>query len=630
MRKHSRHGGALLLCIIVTLVILGISGAFLSFSSINSRKTATDMFGLQALYIAESGAALYISRLNAATPPAPATLSNGQAVTLSGGTFAYPAAGLVDYGSNGVDDDNLNGPDDDYEKNFVRFEVDGTFSGVTRRLEILLSRAAGGVFWNAVFAGNSSGSAYSLQFNSGVSGSGDVIKGDVYSGGDVWAQGNAQLLNEVGQTTGSTVMYAGNNIGGPTGPTYKQGTQSDLDLSRNAQNRSKWEEYALQNRIANSAGVGRNLVDGSTQSVSYFDVAWDLQQMGSTASGANNGGAQSDQASGSNGGLGRANAQINNRNEPSHIFRKDPTQPSSNNDRTTNYAFVDTAKSDYYIEDPTNTGVKDISNLGYAINGDTTASSVNISPNGNNAVYFVDGNLWVSHDSLKSYQWAKPAGMGDMKVTIVVKGNVNFTDNLVYANYQSDSDALAILAIKDDARLNTTSANFLDASAILPGTNLTVAEFVTKFNERALTAGNDTTGARKIADLDINTPAGRERAASEFNRANGSGNIFYGDPGSGTVEYFESFMYAENNFYATNLDSTTASGGTQRVEIFGNMTAGNHVSIMRDSSKVGYIPLMVSFDDRIRTPGAVKPPALPTTPGFGSGDWLIASWKQIP
>ena len=52
MKNLAQRGGALLLCIIVTLVILGISGAFLSFSSINSRKTATDMFALQALYIA--------------------------------------------------------------------------------------------------------------------------------------------------------------------------------------------------------------------------------------------------------------------------------------------------------------------------------------------------------------------------------------------------------------------------------------------------------------------------------------------------------------------------------------------------------------------------------------------------
>ncbi len=629
MRRNSRRGGALLLCIIVTLVILGISGAFLSFSSINSRKTANDMFGLQALYIAESGAALYIHQINAkpatGSPPTPGSLANGQTVPMSGGDFVYPAAGFVDYGNNGVDDDNLNGADDDYERNFLRFQVDGTYSGVTRRLEILLSRSAGGVFWNAVFAGNSSGSAYSLLFNGGSSG-GDVIKGDVYSGGDVWAQGNAQLLNESGQTSGSTVMYAGSNLGGPSGPTYKQGTQSDLDIRRNGSGQTTWEELAIQHRLANTAGVGRSDLTG----VSYFDVAWDLANMGSTANGANNGGAQSDQSSGSNQGLGRAAAQINHRNEPSHIFRKDPTQPNRDSDRTVNYAYVDTAKPDYYIEDPTHSGLNDISNLGYGVNGDTRASGVYLSPNGNNAVYFVDGNLWVSHDWLKTYQWVKPPGVGDMKITIVVKGNVNFTDNLVYPTYQSDTDALAILAVKDDARFNATAANFANGSSTLPGTTLTVDQFVTQFNARAAQAGNDTVGQRKIPDLNINTPAGMERAASEFNRAYGSGNVFYGDPGSGTVEYFESFMYAENNFYATNLDSTQASGGTQRVEIFGNMTAGNHVSIMRDTSKAGYIPLMVGFDDRIKQPSGVKPPALPSTPGFGSGDWLIASWKQIP
>jgi hypothetical protein len=222
-----------------------------------------------------------------------------------------------------------------------------------------------------------------------------------------------------------------------------------------------------------------------------------------------------------------------------------------------------------------------------------------------------------------------------MKVTIVVKGNVNFTDNLVYSSQKSPNDALAILSIKDDSRPNAVAGNFSSATATLPGTSLTVTQFVNDFNARARNAGTDTSGNPKIPALDINKLVGgdvaeRARAASEFNRAYGSGNVFYGDPGSGTVEYFEAFMYAENNFYATNLDSTQASGGTQRVEIFGNMTAGNHVSIMRDTTKAGYIPLRVSFDDRIRNPNGVKPPALPSTPGFGNGDWLIASWKQIP
>ena len=69
-----------------------------------------------------------------------------------------------------------------------------------------------------------------------------------------------------------------------------------------------------------------------------------------------------------------------------------------------------------------------------------------------------------------------------------------------------------------------------------------------------------------------------------------------------------SFMFAENNFYTTNLDTTKASGGTQKIEIYGNMTAGNHVKMPRNQT-AGYVPLNVTFDTLIQAGGG--PPDLP-------------------
>src|SRR5678816_1281788 len=89
---------------------------------------------------------------------------------------------------------------------------------------------------------------------------------------------------------------------------------------------------------------------------------------------------------------------------------------------------------------------------------------------------------------------------------------------------------------------------------------------------------------------------------------------------------FEAFMYAKNNFYATNLDTTTASGGTTKMEIFGNMTAGNQVNINRSTKTAGYIPLNVTFDPVIM--GGNPPPGLPQTPTLPGADWRILSWKQ--
>ena len=60
---RSDRGSALLLCIIILIVLVGLSGAYLSFSIINTKKTNEDVFALQALYIAESGASILFHEL---------------------------------------------------------------------------------------------------------------------------------------------------------------------------------------------------------------------------------------------------------------------------------------------------------------------------------------------------------------------------------------------------------------------------------------------------------------------------------------------------------------------------------------------------------------------------------------
>jgi len=52
-RNTSERGSALLLVVIVTLILVGISGAYMSFSYINTRKTEKDVSAVQALFIAE-------------------------------------------------------------------------------------------------------------------------------------------------------------------------------------------------------------------------------------------------------------------------------------------------------------------------------------------------------------------------------------------------------------------------------------------------------------------------------------------------------------------------------------------------------------------------------------------------
>jgi len=85
-----------------------------------------------------------------------------------------------------------------------------------------------------------------------------------------------------------------------------------------------------------------------------------------------------------------------------------------------------------------------------------------------------------------------------------------------------------------------------------------------------------------------------------------SGNIYFGDPAFGTLQQMNAFMYAENDFYDTNLDAS----GSSSVTLHGNMTAGNHVMIERDYGN-SHTQLVIDFDDRIST-GDLMMPGLPS------------------
>ena len=106
-----------------------------------------------------------------------------------------------------------------------------------------------------------------------------------------------------------------------------------------------------------------------------------------------------------------------------------------------------------------------------------------------------------------------------------------------------------------------------------------------------------------------------------------SGNIYLGDPRYGTLQKMQAYMYAENDFIDMNLDER----GSKEVEIFGNMTAGNHVAIERHYEKsngeVEHSKLTVNFDDRLST-GSIELPGLPQTEGRTLGV-RVAYWREV-
>lgn len=101
-----------------------------------------------------------------------------------------------------------------------------------------------------------------------------------------------------------------------------------------------------------------------------------------------------------------------------------------------------------------------------------------------------------------------------------------------------------------------------------------------------------------------------------------SGNIYFGDPSFGTLEYMQAFMYAENNFYDNNLSAS----GSAKVTVVGNMTAGNQVKINRDYGSQ-HSKLTVDFDSRIWD-GALTLPGLPSQSG-ADPTWVVQSWREV-
>lgn len=106
-----------------------------------------------------------------------------------------------------------------------------------------------------------------------------------------------------------------------------------------------------------------------------------------------------------------------------------------------------------------------------------------------------------------------------------------------------------------------------------------------------------------------------------------SGNIYFGDPVFGTMQYAEALMFAEDTFYDNNLDAA----GSTKVEVRGVMSAGNQLSIERDYvGKTGittHTKLELTYDPR-QAQGLLNLPGIP----MGLDDQIgysVATWREV-
>ncbi len=368
----------------------------------------------------------------------------------------------------------------------------GIFNNESRAVQAVLQKQETTIYDCALFAGNSSGDAnYALALG-GKAGQADHVKGNVFSGGNVTLKDDAKV---------DGTAYASGAVAGTGASNTKNGVSQPIpDIPA--------MHYASNHDI-DVAGAFAG-ADAKYEWNALGGEAWQLPET-----------------------------------NPCHIFRKNPSNRSSETSLT--------SKDDYFLEDPYE-AINSSKNVKSTDGTKITFSGLGGEPGGssNNKLFYIDGNLWIHNYELFTFT-LDSASAPELKVTLVVNGNIYISDNLFYDDPQNDG--IALIAIKDP-----------------------------------------------------NEPD--------------SGNIHFGDPVFGTLEHMEAFMYAENDFYDTNLSAS----GSSKVSVFGNMTAGNQVNIRHDFGS-HHAKLEVLFDDRISV-GDLTLPGLPgVTPGGTA--WSVLVWREI-
>jgi hypothetical protein len=137
---------------------------------------------------------------------------------------------------------------------------------------------------------------------------------------------------------------------------------------------------------------------------------------------------------------------------PAHIFRKNPSDRASD--------INSTVKNDYFLEDPYES-VSSSSKVDAASATTISLAGVSGEPgvSGNRKVYYIDGNLWIHNRKISSFaiKHNEPNGV---QVTFVTKGNIYFSDNVLYQN--PVADGVAFIAMKDEKVADSGNIYFGD------------------------------------------------------------------------------------------------------------------------------------------------------------------------
>jgi hypothetical protein len=279
---------------------------------------------------------------------------------------------------------------------------------------------------------------------------------------------------------------------------------------------------------------------------------------------------------------------INNVSTPEHIFvRNVPRTPAGtgNDQFRETYGGVQVRSrgydkvydnsgqpvDDYFLEDPTDSTYNEISSYDVAQDDGnrTHRTLINVRPEDNVKLYYVDGNVWLHATPTWALGFREPG----TRITIVANGNITISDEFYY---NADYDSNLQYSDMDSTVVNNPS----DALCLI---------------------------ALKRPNCD------------------NSGNVYIGDPAMGTGGSIHAMLYAENDFIDNNLNTVDQ----QFISVYGNMSAGNHVALNRQTGGGHYrTRLDVTLDYRIRD-GEIIVPGLPHPVGGQRAIQLDTAWHMV-
>lgn len=212
----------------------------------------------------------------------------------------------------------------------------------------------------------------------------------------------------------------------------------------------------------------------------------------------------------------------------------------------------------------------------------TNGETITVTPEQNNKVYYVDGNLWVETNGYGPT--IETTDGSPLNITFVARGNLYFADLFSYGN--AALDGVLFIAESDGESYTDTNGN---------------------------------------SEYDSGEPILHDNGNGKYDgNKEGSGNIYWGDPNVGPLGIVHAFLYAENNFDDYALDT---SGKPQPFTINGFMQAGNQIRINRDFPG-GHAQMVVDYDSRIQD-GTLTLPGIPAAgQTVIGGDVQVLSWQR--